>query len=394
MGFGYDGQMESKPRTVTFDGAPAPGVINFGVGQPSEDLLPVDLVRKASDDFLAAARPQDLNYGERQGDEGFRKALAAFLAPEYGHPVTAESLFVTAGNSQALDFVCSQFAREGDTIFMEEPTYFLAHQIFRDHGLDLVGIPMDEDGMVIEVLEERLAEVRPALLYTIPSFHNPVGQTLSGRRRRRLAELSREYDFIIVADEVYQLLHYFGEPPPAMGTMTDRGNILSLGSFSKIMAPGLRLGWIQTSDELMERVLGTGVVNSGGSFNHFASEVMRHAMALGLQASWLDHLRASYRRRVEVMDEALRAQLGGGARWTRPGGGYFFWLELDDSVDTSALRDHAAEYRTGFQPGALFSCEGGLRNFLRLSFAHYCEDDIREGMARLCALLRENAVIS
>jgi 2-aminoadipate transaminase len=382
--------MDKKPRTVTFDGAPAPGVINFGVGQPSQDLLPVDLIRTATADFMAEAHPLELNYGERQGDAGFRAALADFLSSAYEQPVTADSLFVTAGNSQALDFVCGQFAREGDTVFIEEPSYFLAHQIFSDHGLNVIGIPIDEDGLIIEALVEKLAIHRPVLLYTIPSFHNPGGQTLSAVRRRELARLSLAHDFLIVADEVYQLLHYFGKPPPALGTMTDSGNILSLGSFSKIMAPGLRLGWIQTSPTLMAAVLGTGVVNSGGSFNHFTSHIIRRAIELGLQESMLKHLRKTYRQRVETMDAALREHLGDMASWRRPGGGYFFWLEFDQAVDTTALKTRAADFRTGFQPGEVFSCDGGLKNCLRLSFAHYGNDDIDEGVARLGALLREN----
>jgi len=379
--------MNRKSGTITFDGAPAPGVINFGVGQPSADLLPVDLIRIATDDFLAQAHPLELNYGERQGDKGFREALAGFLTTEYEDSVTADSLFVTAGNSQALDFVCGQFAREGDTVFLEEPSYFLAHQIFSDHGLNVVGIPMDEDGLIIEALVEQLAIHRPALLYTIPSFHNPGGQTLSAGRRRELARLSLEHDFLIVADEVYQLLHYFDKPPPALGTMTDRGNILSLGSFSKIMAPGLRLGWIQTSPNLMQQILETGVVSSGGSFNHFTSQVMRHAIELGLQQSMLEKLRKTYRRRVETMDAALHEHLGDLATWRRPGGGYFFWLEFDQMLDTTALKTHAADFRTGFQPGEVFSCTGDLKNCLRLSFAHFGDDDIAEGVARLGALM-------
>jgi DNA-binding transcriptional MocR family regulator len=379
--------MESKPRPVTFDSAPAPGVINFGIGQPSADLLPVGLIRKAAAGFLAEAQPLQLNYGERQGDAGFRAALAEFLAPEYEFPVTADSLFVTAGNSQALDFVCGQFARQGDTVFIEEPSYFLAHQIFSDHGLEIVGIPVDRDGLVIEALETELERHRPALLYTIPSYHNPGGQTLSGDRRRRLARLSREHGFIVVADEVYQLLHYYGKPPPAMGTMTGEGNIISLGSFSKIMAPGLRLGWIQTGPELMERVLGTGVVNSGGSFNHFASLVMRQAIESGLQQSMLSRLRTAYRGRLETMERALQARLGNRARWHRPEGGYFFWLEFHSAFDTAELRGLAAEFGTGFQPGEVFSCRRGLNHCLRLSFAHYGEAKIEEGVARLAALL-------
>jgi len=379
--------MSKRPRTVTFDGAPAPGAINFGVGQPSADLLPVELLRTASADFMAHAHPLELNYGERQGDGRFRDALAGFLTSAYELPVSAGSLLVTGGNSQALDFICGHLAKEGDTVFIEEPSYFLAHQIFADHGLHVVGIPMDENGMIIDALVEKLAIHQPVLLYTIPSYHNPVGQTLSGERREALARLSLEHDFLVVADEVYQLLHYFGKPPAAMGTMTGRGNILSLGSFSKIMAPGLRLGWIQTSDRLMERLLETGVINSGGAINHFASHVMRHAIELGLQDSFLQHLRITYRQRVETMDRALHQHLGGLATWRRPGGGYFFWLEFEGSTDTTELRTRAAHFQTGFQPGAVFSCTGNLKNCLRLSFAHYGNDDILEGIARLGALL-------
>jgi DNA-binding transcriptional MocR family regulator len=363
-------------------------MINFGVGQPSEDLLPVDLVRTASADFLAVAHPLELNYGERQGDEGFRRSLAGLLTREYESDVTADSLFVTAGNSQALDFVCGEFAHWGDTVFVEEPSYFLAHQIFRDHGLNPIGIPVDSDGLVIEALHEALTRHRPTLVYTIPSFHNPGGQSLSVERRKELARLSLEHDFVVVADEVYQLLHYFGKPPAAMGTMADQGNILSLGSFSKIMAPGLRLGWIQTSPRWMEKLLNTGVINSGGSFNHFTSQVVRHAIDLGLQQSLLGRLREIYRQRVEVMDAALRQHVGELASWRRPGGGYFFWLEFDPAVDTSLLRDKAADFQTGFQPGEVFSCDGRLKNCLRLSFAHYGTDEIAEGVARLGALLK------
>ncbi|MDT8319774.1 MAG: PLP-dependent aminotransferase family protein, partial [Xanthomonadales bacterium] len=290
-----------QERAVTFDGAPAPGTINFGVGQPSADLLPVDLLRRAAGDFLDAAQAQELNYGERQGDVGFRQALAEFLTTGYRHPVAADSLFVSGGSSQALDFICAQFARPGELIYIEEPSYFLAHRIFADHRLQAVGIPVDQNGLRIDALEAELTRSHPALLYTIPAFHNPGGQSLNAERRRKLVELSARHDFVVLADEVYQLLHYSAEPPPALGTMIDAGNVLSLGSFSKIMAPGLRLGWIQAAEPLMVKLLGCGVVNSGGSLNHFASQVQRHALELGLQQQHLERLRAVYARRVEAM---------------------------------------------------------------------------------------------
>ena len=290
--------------------------------------------------------------------------------------------------------MCSHFTRPGDTVFIEEPTYFLAHQIFTDHGLELVGIPMDGQGMRMDAFEEALQHHRPRLVYTIPSYHNPTGVTLSGERRRRLAELSRRHDFIIAADEVYQLLNYLDQPPPAMGTLCQQGNVLSLGSFSKIMAPALRLGWIQASPALMDHIMTIGFVNSGGSINHFTSQVMREAIDMGLQQALLEELRDAYRRRLTAMDEALHQHLDGLATWQRPGGGYFFWLELTGNADATALKSRAAEFKTGFQPGPVFSCGDGFQAFLRLSFAHYRSDEIRAGISRLGRLLKENRGIN
>lgn len=376
------------PRKVTFDTRPPPGTVNFGVGQPSDDLLPVDLMREAASAFLSAAQPRQLNYGEREGDPLFRTALADFLGPEYRQAVAPDSLFLTAGNSQALDFVCSVFTRPGDTVIVEEPSYFLAFRIFEDHGLNIVSVPVDRDGMDIDSLESVLTRIKPSLVYTIPSFNNPAGISMSAGRRSRLADLSREHGFIVAADEVYQLLWFEQPPPPAMGTLIDQGNVLSLGSFSKILAPGLRLGWIQCGTALRERILDSGVVNSGGSFNHFTSLVVREVLASGSQQDLLEHLRASYAARAAAMQEALQEHLAGLARWSRPGGGYFFWLELTSGRDTAALREKAPSYQVGFQPGVNFSCRGTLGHCMRLSFAHYGENDIRQGVARLDRLLR------
>lgn len=378
-------------KKITFDRAPPAGIINFGVGQPSADLLPVDLIRTASAGLLAKARPEELNYGERQGDAGFRKSLADLLSEEYQSSVSAESLFVTAGNSQALDFVCALFTRPGDTVIVEEPSYFLAFRIFRDHGLNIIPVPTDENGMDTAKLETVLQRTNPKLLYTIPSFHNPGGQTLSEDRRQHLARLSRKHDFLVIADEVYQMLWHLDPPPPALGTMTDQGNILSLGSFSKITAPGLRLGWIQTSPDLMQKLLDSGAVNSGGSFNQFTSLVLREAIDLGLQSSLMQHLRKSYARRATAMDSALRKHFSSRATWRIPQGGYFFWLEFACDVDTTALRPLADQYKTGFQPGQNSSSQDHFRNCLRLSFAHYKEEDIRKGIGYLARLFDENA---
>jgi DNA-binding transcriptional MocR family regulator len=368
---------------VTFDGAPPPGTINLGIGQPSADLLPVDLVRQASESFFANAQPFELNYGVTQGDLRFLDSLAVFLTAGYGSATTPESLFVTGGNSQGLDLVSTVFAKPGDTVFVEEPSYFLAFQIFRDHDLNVVGIPMDDEGLCVNEIEQALAKVTPAFVYTIPSYHNPTGRCSTGARRQQIVALAQEHDFRIVADEPYQLLYYYDAPPKAYGTMTDSETVVSLGSFSKILAPGMRLGWIQTSDALREKIMANGFVNSGGSINHISSHIVRHAIDNGLLVSHIEKLRIAYRCRVEAMDEALHRHFDGLAEWSRPNGGYFFWMRFDESINTVPLRDKAREHETGFQAGTLFSSKGELRNFIRLSFAHYDEDDIRDGVARM-----------
>ena len=275
------------------------------------------------------------------------------------------------------------FARPGDTVFVEEPSFFLAFQIFRDHSLKIVGIPVDDDGLCIDALQRELASHKPAFLYTIPSYQNPGGQCTTEERRRRIVELAEQHDFLIVADEVYQLLNYFDTPPPAYGTMAASERVLSLGSFSKILAPGMRLGWVQTAPILRKKISANGFVNSGGSINHISSHIVRQTIENGALNSHIDHLRSVYRGRVAAMDDALHEHFDGIAQWTRPDGGYFFWMRLDESLDTTPLREKARKRRTGFQAGAVFSSKGQFSHYLRLCFAHYNEDDIREGIGRM-----------
>jgi 2-aminoadipate transaminase len=369
-----------------FDGAPERGTINFSVGQPSADLLPLSLLRGACDRYFEGAQPLELNYGARQGDVRFRTSLAAFLH-DAGGEAAPESLLLSAGISQALDFVCGRFTQPGDTVFVEDPTYPYSLPIFRDHGLEVVGVPLDGSGMDLGKFEQLLAQHHPKLVYTIPSFHNPTGQTLALERRERLAELSRKHGFVIAADEVYQLLHHGTPPPASFGSLADRGNVVSLGSFSKILAPGLRLGWIQANPELMQRMLAQGALVSGGNFNHFASHVVRQLMENGELASFVAHLRTSYAARAEAMDAALRTHLGGAASWQKPLGGYFLWLRLPDGREAAKFQAAARAAGTGFLPGTACSAAGCLNDCLRLSFAHYSVPDIHDGIARLARAL-------
>ena len=370
-------------KLITFDEAPTDGTINFSIGQPSADLLPLDIIQSASNHFFKDAAPQDINYGPSKGDKRFLHSLANFLTEQYGKQANVESLFVTNGNSQALDFVCAMFSKPGDIIFVEEPSYFLAASIFRDNHLNIVGIPTDENGLDVDRLEAELNNTKPTLLYTIPVYHNPGGQTLSLERRKRLVELSKEHGFLIIADEVYQMLNYYEQPPDAFGTMIESSTVLSLGSFSKILAPGMRLGWIQSSPQLIDRLSYSGYINSGGSVNQFTSHIVRSAIDMGLLNTHLEKIRNVYRSRLEAMDAALMEIFRDTATWICPDGGYFFWIKLNDDVDTGKLKKIALEHKTGFQAGEVFSSCGNFKNYIRLSFARYNESDIREGIVQL-----------
>ena len=364
-----------------------PEMIDFGVGQPDFDILPLEIVRRAAAERLAAGDTTLLNYGYEQGDGYFRLALADFLTRGYAMPVDADSLLVTAGASQALDMLCTLYTQPGDVILVEEPTYFIALRIFADHRLRVVGVPTDAHGLRMDALEDAVVEHRPALVYVIPSFQNPTGATLPEDRRRQLADLSRRHGFTVVADEVYQLLGYTETPPAPMAAYLDRGNIISVGSFSKILAPGLRLGWLQAAPAVIERLVNGGLIFSGGSLNHFTSNIVRVALERGWQDEYLAELHALYRTRIDVLDAALRAELGERVRYTKPTGGYFFWLRLPEGVDAAALRPRAQALNVDFRPGINFSGNDGLHNYLRLSFAFYDAARLEEGARRLGQVL-------
>ena len=365
-----------------------PGMIEFGAGQPSPSLLPLKLLREAAANRLGNDDASYLAYGAEQGDGYFRKILAEYLSEQYRMPVDYNSLFITGGASQGLDLICTLFSRPGDTIFVEEPSYFLALRIFADHGLNIVSLPMDDQGLVIEALEQKLLKNAPAFLYTIPTFHNPSSVTLPADKRERLVQLGRQQNFPIIADEVYHMLAYSSTPPPPLASHTANSPVISLGSFSKIMAPGLRLGWIQAGADILRRFPACGLVDSGGGLNPFTSGIMRSAIELGLLDRQLINLKAVYQERKIALSNELRSVLPDSVRFIEPGGGFFIWLKFADDIDTVKMLAAARQYNVGFLPGINFSGERGLKNYLRLSFAYYDVPELEEGARRLGAVIK------
>ena len=364
-------------------------MIDLGIGQPSPWLLPVEAMAKAAAHCTKDPGCILLAYGAEQGDGHFRAALSRFLESIYRIPVDPAQLLVTNGASQGIDLICTLFSQAGDTVLVEEPTYFLARKIFADHHLNAVSLPMDAGGVIIAALEEELKRTRPAFLYTIPTYHNPTSACLSATRREQLAELSRKYDLTVVADEVYHALSYTALPTPPMAFFGGTANIISLGSFSKILAPGLRLGWLQAAPAVIERIVGCGLLDSGGGLNPFTSGVVRSAMELGLMDENLAFLKETYSHRMQVMCAALRSRLPASVRFAEPAGGFFIWLVLPEGTDTLQLLPKAIERNVEFMPGPKFSSRQGLKNCLRLSFAYYDTPDLLEGIERLAAVIGE-----
>jgi 2-aminoadipate transaminase len=365
-----------------------PGVIDLGLGNPPLSLLPLEAIRSAAQKALSRSDNSFLQYGTEQGDGYFRLALSKFLSRGYEFEIPHENLFVTTGISNGLDLLCTLFTEAGDTVFVEEPSYFLALKIFADHRLHVVPIEMDEDGLLIESLEEKLTKYKPKFLYTIPAHQNPSGRTLTQERRARLVELSQQYDFLLLADEVYQLLSYSGNPPKSFSAYTHVENVISLGSFSKILAPGLRLGWIQAHANVINRLVTSGLLDSGGGLNPFTSTVVREVIEAGDLEENVNRLIEIYRHRLMLMDSALRQHLPE-VTYILPRGGFFFWARLPTEIDASQLRKKAQALQADIRQGALFSSRKGWKNYMRLCFVFHEENEIVEGIVRLkeCLLM-------
>jgi 2-aminoadipate transaminase len=376
-----------------------PGVINLGLGQPSPRLLPLAEICRAAQAQLGGGDPLVLQYGAALGDPEFRRSLARWLSDEYQHPVTAEQLMVTGGTSSALTFVSQTFSAPGATVVSEDPTYFLAHGVFQSAGLGVRGVPIDTGidtgGLDLEALQRLLASgVHPAFVYVIPAFQNPTGACLQPERARELVELADRHDFLILADEPYVPLHYLAisdildDPDRRPGSMMrydeGRGRVLSLGSFSKLLGPGLRLGWAHGEPKLIERLSMHGALRSGGCFNPVVANIVQHTIDSGFLTTHVEQLREVFGARALALTAALHEHVPS-ARFVPPSGGYFCWVDLGAGVDSEALLERALDLR--FIPGRRCAVGRELDRFVRLSFSFYEDHELVEGVRRLARLL-------
>ncbi|MEM7151761.1 MAG: PLP-dependent aminotransferase family protein [Myxococcota bacterium] len=389
-----DAGQTSAPPLTRQDGAYVqsktdPETVNLGLGQPSPRLLPVHLMHQAAARTLGpGADPLMIQYGSIAGHAGIREALAELLSRRYRFPIEADGLVMTGGISSALSFVAQVFARPGQAVVCSDPTYFLARGIFESQGLPTVGIPVDEGGLRVDLLQARLeAGLRPAFVYCMPSFHNPYGVDLEPARARHLVELAERYDFLVVADEPYVMLHFDPAPPPCMMAYDEgRARVLSLGSFSKILGPGLRLGWLHAEASLLERFCEHGALRSGGGLNPMVCALVENVIHTGELDRHIDELKDTFTTRARTLSAALRRHLPS-LPVPEPRGGYFIWLPLPSHYDTTALLDTALEQQVGFTPGARCAVDLDLSHCLRVCFAFYEPHELELGVERLAAVL-------
>jgi 2-aminoadipate transaminase len=365
-----------------------PGIIDLGSGNPSLELLPIDILEQASANYFSAGDRRTLQYGAERGNGYFLAALAEFLSTRLQFDVPTNMLLTTNGASAALDLLCTLYTKPGDLIFVEEPTYFLARRIFADHQLQIEAVSIDKDGLDIEQLEEILSRAKPKFIYTIPTFHNPASVTLAQNRRERLVNLSYQHNFLIIADEVYQFLAYDTTPPKPLAAFTSQvEQVISINSFSKILAPGLRLGWIQAHQKAIKRLAECGLLDSGGGLNPFTSGIVFYLIQAGDLTQNIGNLKGIYQKRLAAMHKAFTQYLPE-ADYFMPHGGYYFWVRLP-GLNTSHLRVKAREYGVDFRPGTLFSSQMGLKEYLRLSISYYNTSQIELGVGKLAECLHD-----
>ncbi len=363
-----------------------PDIISFAGGLPAPELFPVAQVQAAADAVLSQHGAAALQYGASEGFPGLREWIAMEMRAR-GIRAGVDDVLVTNGSQQVLDLVGKVFLDPGDVVLTENPTYLAAIQSFQTLEAKFVPVPTDADGLIPEALPELIRQHRPKFLYTIPNFQNPTGITLSAPRRAALARIAAEHRLTVVEDDPYGKLRYRGVEIPPVKHWDEAGCVCYLSTFSKTIAPGLRLGWVVAPPEVFSRLL----IFKQASDLHTSSFDQRVAHAYltaNDQAAHLERIRTAYGERFGILDEALRAAMPSGYHWTKPEGGMFLWVTGPATLDSLQLLERAIAQKVAFVPGRdFFPAEGG-RNHFRLNFSNATPDRIREGVRRLAGLCR------
>lgn len=368
--------------------ASRPEVVSLAGGMPCVSALPLDLVTGAVERTLRMRGDAALQYGSGQGVPALREQILEVMALE-GIRARADDVVVTTGSQHALELLAKLFLDPGDVVLAEGPSYVTALVVFRSFQAEVRHVPMDDFGLIPDALSEHLAALaavgrKPKFLYTVPTFHNPAGVTLAMNRRQEILAIAARHDILVIEDNPYGLL-YFGDPPPhALRSVSDDG-VVYLGTFSKTLAPGLRVGWVLAPAVIRDKLIlaNEAAVLSPSSFTQLTISEYLDA------ADWQSQIatfRDVYRERRDAMLEALEEHLPG-MSWTVPDGGFYVWLTLPEHIDSSRMLPRAVKELVAYTPGTAFYADGGGRNNIRLSFSYPAPDFIREGVRRLSTVI-------
>jgi 2-aminoadipate transaminase len=369
-----------------------PDMISLAGGMPAPELFPVERVEEACIRVMRNVGTEALQYSTTEGYPPLREFVVEKMS-RYGIVASVDNVLITAGSQQALDLVGKVLLDPGDVIITEAPTYVGAIQAFTAYQAAYATVPLDDDGMVVDLLEEKIIETHPKFIYVLPNFQNPGGVTLSEERRERLVSLARQYGVPLVEDDPYGELRFEGEHiPPVVVIGANRngeqrggyfkGDVIYMSTFSKTLSPGLRLGWIVAPVEVLKKL----VQAKQGADLHtstFSQMVAYQAITDGFLEKHVQEIRETYRQRRDAMLGSLDRYFPGEVSWTEPQGGLFLWVQLPEGVDCLEVLEDAIEEKVVFVPGTAFYPDGRGRDALRLTFASCPADMIDEGIRRL-----------
>lgn len=367
------------------------GVISFAAGFPAPDLLPYEGIAAATARAVTSYGEWPLQYGPSVGFAGLLDLLVEKLNRDQGIACARENLILTAGGSQALGLLCELFLDRGDTILSEAPTWAGAVHTFKNVGVNVASVPVDEYGANADALEARLKELRaqgiaPKAFYIIPNFQNPYGVTTTLERRQRIVELAREYNFMIFEDDAYFDLRFSGEQLPTLYSLANGENVAYFGTFSKTLSPGMRLGWVVAEAGIINRL---AVLKVDGSTNPFASHVAYEFCKDGALEARIQELIAIYRHRRDFMLGELGERMPEGVTWTVPDGGFFIWLTLPEGLDSTRVLQGCRERNVEVLPGTANFFDGSGRSNIRLAFSYVTDDETARGMQILSEVIQD-----
>ncbi len=399
MSGGYD-------PLASVQAAGPPGTISFNYGLPDPGAFPAGDLQLAAQRALGQRPELALQYGPEQGYGPLIDFLRERLSREEGLELQRPEIMLTGGSAQAIDHLCTLYTRPGDVALVEAPSYHQALQLLADHELNLVQVPIDDDGLQVAALAARLEALpqsdrsghqpapRARILYVIPNFQNPSGVTLAAERRRAVLELAERYDLLIIEDDAYRDLSYEAELPPSLFALDDsRRRVLRIGSFSKILAPGLRMGWLMGSTDSIARVIDSGLRVIGGGANPLVANILADYCQQGLLEPHIGSLRHLYQERRDIMLAALEAHMPDAVRWTQPGGGFFVWLTLPKPLRAAQVVEQAEHEGTMVLAGDSFFAQHPTGQHLRLAFSFVAPENIQKGIEKLARVLRSAPIV-